>query len=86
MKHYPQIVKVLDASRLIDCDGCEHTYRTESGRALGLGYQIVRWADDVDAPAYDERARWVGPFRTYGHARLAMERQLEAAMSTRAAA
>ncbi len=77
MKHYPQIVKVLDAGRLVDCDHREHDYRTGTGRGLAPGFQVVTWPDEVAVPAYDEDARFLGPFKSYGHARLALERQLD---------
>lgn len=79
MRHYPEIVKVIDGVRLIDAESYEHRYHTAGGVALGVGYYVVSWPEDTDRACYDERACYQGPYRSFGHARLALERCLDQA-------
>lgn len=79
MRHHPEIVKILDASRLIDSESYEHAYWTGMVPAPRAGYYVVHWPDEVAHPRFDEHARFTGPFPSYAHARLALEHDVEAA-------
>jgi len=77
MRHYPEIVKVVDPTRLIDSESYEHFYWTTRPSALACGYYVVSWPDHVLRPRFDESARFLGPFRTYAHAQMALEQHIE---------
>jgi hypothetical protein len=77
MRHFPEIVKILDQARLIDSESYEHCYWRRSPRPLPLGYYIVSWPDHVRQPRFDEIASFDGPFRSYAHARMALDDQLD---------
>ncbi|RPI46651.1 MAG: hypothetical protein EHM59_06875 [Betaproteobacteria bacterium] len=76
MRHDPEIVKVLDDSRLIDSESYEHCYWTMHSHDLGIGYFVVSWPDDALRLRYDESARFTGPFDTYAEARKAFDQQM----------
>lgn len=75
MRHDPEIVKVVDGSRLIDCESYERHYHRRNAKALALGYYVVSWPDQAPAARFDEQARFSGPFRSHGQARTALERE-----------
>ena len=77
MRYFPEIVKILDHSRLIDSESYEHAYWTTQVRPLKVGYYIVSWTDQVRQPRFDESASFTGPFRSYAHARMALDHQLD---------
>jgi hypothetical protein len=77
MRHFPEIVKVVDPHRLIDSESYEHLYWTARPRALIAGYYIVTWPDHVLRSRFDESACFAGPFRTPAHARAALELTLD---------
>lgn len=73
MRHEPEIVKVLDARRLIDAESYERTVADTPTGALKPGYYVVSWPDDVVSPAYDATARFDGPYPDQARAREALE-------------
>jgi len=76
MQHEPEVVKIIDAHRLIDSESYERSYRTGGTLNLVPGYYIVWWPNDshlVDYD-YDEDAEFVGPYDRYETARLDIER------------
>ncbi|HTP96621.1 MAG TPA: hypothetical protein VMK05_12260 [Burkholderiales bacterium] len=77
MEHFPEIVKVLNDSRLIDSESFERRYQAADGGALVSGFYIVSWPEGVAARQYDEHACYIGPFKTYSHARLALDSDSE---------
>lgn len=73
MRHEPEIVKVIDAQRLIDAESYERTVADTAPRALPPGYYVVSWPDDVVSPGYDATARFDGPYPDQGRARAALD-------------
>ena len=74
--HY-EIVCVLDTGKLIDSLSFERNYRTSSGAPLPPGIYVVIWPADVDAPVYDERASYMGPYPLHLHAKMILQRHLD---------
>lgn len=62
------IVTVFDAENLIDGESYQRRYRTRDERPLMPGYYVVLWDAWTDAPTFDERAVYCGPYLSYGHA------------------
>ncbi|RPI41165.1 MAG: hypothetical protein EHM59_20765 [Betaproteobacteria bacterium] len=77
MRYFPEIVKVIDHSRLNDSESYEQCYWTAGGRPLRPGYYIVSWPNEVRQPRYDERASFTGPFRSHAHAWMALDHRLD---------
>lgn len=73
MQHEPEIVKVIDEHRLIDAESYERSYRTSGVQALAPGFYVVCWPDAAHQAAYDEGAKFVGPYDLYESARLEIE-------------
>ena len=77
MRYFPEIVKIVDPTHLIDSESYEQSYWRAGGRALPVGYYIVSWPDHVRQPRYDEGASFTGPFRSRAHAWTALDEQLD---------
>ena len=77
MEQYQEIVKVLNDSKLIDCESFERGYRTASGAPLVPGFYIVSWPGAVESQAYDHSARYVGPYKFQLHATLALAHEAQ---------
>ena len=77
MERCHQIVKVLNASRLLDEESFERKYCTRRGESLQPGFYIVCWPDSSLAQGYDETASYIGPYKMQSHAKLALEHYLE---------
>lgn len=74
MTTHVEVVRIIDGSSLIDPESWQRKYTTEAGRALEPGYYLVTWPEDVASPAYDERARYMGPFKVRLHAQIWAQR------------
>lgn len=59
-----EIVRILDAANLIDCESYQRSYRTRDGTALIGGHYVVLWDESVETPGFDENATYVGPYKT----------------------
>lgn len=73
-----EIVRIIDASRLIDPESYERWYDAAPGKALEPGYYVVVWPDGIDCPQYDEGATFIGPLADPEEARLVLERSIAA--------
>jgi hypothetical protein len=69
--HY-QIVNVLDAVHLIDCESYQRRYRTRDAQPLAPGHYVVLWEETAEQRHFDEQATYVGPYKSSWHAKAAL--------------
>ena len=78
MKTAHEIVKILDGQALINCESYQCTYHAAEGVTLQPGFYLVFWPPSCNTSAYDQDARYFGPFFSRAEADLVLRRSLEA--------
>ncbi|HUN93248.1 MAG TPA: hypothetical protein VMU33_14450 [Burkholderiaceae bacterium] len=56
-----EIVRVLNATWLIDAESYQRAYWRPPGAALQPGYYVVSWPPEVERKRFDDKAEFRGP-------------------------
>jgi hypothetical protein len=78
MKTVHEIVKILNGQTLINSESYQCAYRAADGVTLQPGFYLIFWPPSCLTSAYDQDARYFGPFFSRTEVDLVLRRSLEA--------